>query len=146
MELGGGVAARVDGRVSGPALESGGDSAESSPMSEGSASSGIGSQAIVFRSCSPKQRPARLEVPRARQERAGPYEEIDADRELRAHPAFPMRALQLTPGAPASWCGTPPARAATARQRDPEVGEHREKLGKLCLLTPSARAGRMGPQ
>ena len=34
----------------------------------------------------------------------------------------------------------------TARQRDPEVGEHREKLGKLCPLTPSARAGRMGPQ
>src|ERR1035441_6291387 len=48
--------------------------------------------------------------------------------------------------AAAEFPPAPPARAATARQRDPEVGEHREKLGKLCLLTPSARAGRMGPQ
>ena len=39
-----------------------------------------------------------------------------------------------------------PARAATARQGDPVVGEHREKLGKTCLLTPSARPGKMGPQ
>ena len=38
------------------------------------------------------------------------------------------------------------ARAANASQRAPGVGEHREKLGKLRLLTPSARVGRMGPQ
>ncbi len=39
----------------------------------------------------------------------------------------------------------PRTRAATARQRDPAVGERREKLGKICLLTPSAKSGRVGP-
>jgi hypothetical protein len=29
---------------------------------------------------------------------------------------------------------------------DPALGEHRQKLGKNCLLTPSARSGRMGAQ
>jgi len=48
--------------------------------------------------------------------------------------------------AAAQFPPAPPTSAAKARQRDPVVGEHREKLGKTCLLTPSARPGKMGPQ
>ena len=29
---------------------------------------------------------------------------------------------------------------------DPVLGEHRQKLGKNCLLTPSARCGKVGVQ
>jgi hypothetical protein len=57
------------------------------------------------------------------------------------------RVGQGRPGfAAAQFPPAPPARAATVRQRDPEAGERREKLGKICLLTPSARSGRMGAQ
>ena len=35
--------------------------------------------------------------------------------------------------------------ARQSRQRDPAVGEHRQKLGKDCWLPPSARCGRLGP-
>jgi hypothetical protein len=47
-------------------------------------------------------------------------------------------AAQFPPASPAS--------RAKARHCDPAVGENREKLGKTCLLTPSARPGKMGPQ
>ena len=55
--------------------------------------------------------------------------------------------LQLGALGGSAISGRPPARTATARQRDRVVGEHRPRqtLGKMFQLTPSAKHDRMGP-
>jgi len=60
--------------------------------------------------------------------------------------AFSRVDLGRTGFAAAQFPPASPASRAKARHCDPAVGENREKLGKTCLLTPSARPGKMGPQ
>jgi hypothetical protein len=60
--------------------------------------------------------------------------------------AFSRVGLGGTGFAAAQFPPASPASRAKARQCDPAVGENREKLGKTCLLTPSARLGKIGPQ
>ena len=64
---------------------------------------------------------------------------------------FPRRqalraSVENCPGYPATQF--PPRTARQSRRLDTEVDAHREheQLAGLCLLTPSAKAGRMAPQ